>query len=289
MRNITKRPFMILSDCPAIYEFMVDVYDRTWKNGVPAPFFEYALSSDWSNKSFTHRNMIWEEDGKIVGFCFYESTIGRNYFSLRPGYEELAPEMVEYSINNMAYKDGSVVFIIFRGQDAIMEAAENEGFIIKENQMDKVFDFKNTLDYKLPEGFFFAENPLDVGKVLKCCWKGFNHEAKEGPWDEDLECGLHLLASPHATPQYPVAVENREGEYVCYAGMWWTPKNKLAYMEPLCTIPEYRGMGLAAAALSEMYRHTKALGATHMTGGSNPFYTKIGYEEVIEWTYWEKK
>jgi GNAT superfamily N-acetyltransferase len=288
MRNITKRPFMILSDCPDIYDFMVEIYDRTWRNGVPAPFLEYALSSGWSDKSFTHRNMVWEDNGKIVGFCFYESILGRDYFSLRPGYEELAHEMVEYAINNMADTDGKVVLIIFRGQDAIMEAAKDEGFVIKERQQDMIFDFKNTLDYKLPDGFSFAENPLDVGKALKCCWKGFDHEAEEGPWNGDLECGYHRLAAPHSTPEYPVAVENQEGEYVCYAGMWWTPQNKLAYMEPLCTIPEYRGMGLAAAALSEMYRRTKALGATHMTGGSNLFYKKIGYEKAIEWTYWEK-
>ena len=46
-------------------------------------------------------------------------------------------------------------------------------------------------------------------------------------------------------------------------------------MEPLCTIPEYRNRGLAAAALSEMYRKTKKLGATHMTGGDNAFYKKL--------------
>ena len=44
-------------------------------------------------------------------------------------------------------------------------------------------------------------------------------------------------------------------------------------MEPLCTIPEYRHKGLAAAALSEMYRKTKALGAT--------LYTPEEYEESI--------
>ncbi len=36
--------------------------------------------------------------------------------------------------------------------------------------------------------------------------------------------------------------------------------NGIAYLEPLCTIPEYRGRGLAAAALSEIYRRTKKLG-----------------------------
>ena len=43
------------------------------------------------------------------------------------------------------------------------------------------------------------------------------------------------MASPHTTPSLAVAVENDRQEYVCFAGMWWTPENHLAYMEPLCT------------------------------------------------------
>lgn len=86
-----------------------------------------------------------------------------------------------------------------------------------------------------------------------------------------------------------VIIADEKGEYVCYAGMWWTPENKLAYMEPLCTIPEYRHRGLASAALSELYRRTKALGATHMTGGANDFYKAIGYKPAEKWTYWKKQ
>lgn len=71
--------------------------------------------------------------------------------------------------------------------------------------------------------------------------------------------------------------------------MWWTPENKLAYLEPLCTIPEYRRKGLAAAALSELYRKTKALGATHMSGGESEFYRKIGYIPAVKWTFWKKE
>lgn len=86
-----------------------------------------------------------------------------------------------------------------------------------------------------------------------------------------------------------VIIADEKGEYVCYAGMWWTPENKLAYMEPLCTIPEYRHRGLASAALSELYRRTKELGATHMTGGFNDFYKAIGYKPAEKWTYWKKQ
>ena len=32
----------------------------------------------------------------------------------------------------------------------------------------------------------------------------------------------------------------------------------------------------------------KALGATHMTGGGDPFYDKVGFKPEIEWAFWVK-
>ena len=55
------------------------------------------------------------------------------------------------------------------------------------------------------------------------------------------------------------------------------------------TVPEYRHKGLASATLSELYRGMKPLGATHMTGGDNLFYAKIGYQPMLVWTEWEKE
>lgn len=45
--------------------------------------------------------------------------------------------------------------------------------------------------------------------------------------------------------------------------------------------------GLAAAALTELYRRTKASGATHMTGGAGGFYQKIGFQNAVKWTFWQ--
>ena len=153
------------------------------------------------------------------------------------------------------------------------------------------FDFDDVLDYSLPEGFHFvSSDEYDMNKINKCCWKGFDHEQNEGLWNHQYEQNNYLLeVAPHATMDLAVIIADEKGEYVCYAGMWWTPENKLAYMEPLCTIPEYRHRGLASAALSELYRKTKALGATHMTGGFNDFYKAIGYKPAEKWTYWRKQ
>lgn len=156
--------------------------------------------------------------------------------------------------------------------------------------MEKVFDFEQSLDHPLPEGFHFVEpGNLSLEKISECCWKGFNHEEEEGPWDGDIEYEYYMLMAPHLHPEDAVVVESDTGEYACYAGMWWTPENHLAYMEPLCTVPKYRKKGLAAAALSEHYRRLKPQGATHMTGGGDPFYDKIGFQPLIHWTFWEEK
>ena len=288
MNGITSRPYRILADHMAVYQFMLDIYKKDWRNGVPAPFLEYALSSSWMDKSYTHRSRLWLEGERIVAFCFTEHPPTDIYFSLRPGYEALADEMIAHAMKEMPKMDGKQQFLLFGGQTALMAAAARAGYQQVYSRYDMIFDFDKALDYPLPQGFSFVPNDqVSVEKLTECCWKGFNHEAEEGPWDGDAESNYHILAAPHVTPQYQVLIQNEQGQYVCFAGMWWTPQNHLAYMEPLCTVPEYRHRGLAAAALSEMYRRMKPLGATHMTGGDNPFYAAIGYHPMIEWTYWK--
>lgn len=290
MRKISTRQYKILSDHMDIYQFMLEIYERDWSNGVPAPFLEYALSSTWMDKSYSYVNRIWFDGDRIVGFVFNESPVTDVYFSLRPGYEELAPEMVIYAGQNMPNFEGKKQLIIFEGQNAIMDAAKELGYQKVGEEISMQYDFDRPLEYELPAGFrFVPQGMYDVEKIEKCCYKGFDHEAEEGPWNGDARNNYQLCQAPHATMEYAVVIENEAGEYVCYAGMWWTPQNRLAYMEPLCTVPEYRHQGLASAALSELYRRMKPLGATHMTGGGNPFYEKIGYRPMVKWTFWKKK
>lgn len=61
--------------------------------------------------------------------------------------------------------------------------------------MDMQFDFDEVLDYPLPKGFHFVDpDEYDMDKVSKCCWKGFDHEQNEGPWNHQYEQSNYLLA-----------------------------------------------------------------------------------------------
>lgn len=306
MKNITTKQFQILTDMQLVWNFMVDTYEHFFINGVAAPFFEYAITSSRMNKSYLHLNRLWFDGGKVVGFAFTEEPITNIFFNLRPGYEELAEEMVEYAEENMPNFNNEQELVLFGGQNALIDAARKKGYAIMHENVDLVCDFRKTeLNYQLPSGFHFVDpQKCDPVKLAICTWKGFNHEDKGAfeNWKNE-EQGMAwnparayngILSSiiappPHATQEYNVIIANEQEEYVCFSGMWWVPQNKLAYMEPLCTIPEYRKKGLAAAALSKHYSKLEPLGAEIMTGGGDGFYYKIGYEDGIHWLHFRKR
>ena len=39
MESITTKQFSMLGDHMAVYQFMLEIYQRDWGNGVPAPFW----------------------------------------------------------------------------------------------------------------------------------------------------------------------------------------------------------------------------------------------------------
>ena len=302
--NITTKQFQLLTDINLVWDFLTDIYDRETGSGVAAPFFEYALQSSWMDQSYSFLDRLWLDGDRVVAFVFYESPVTDIFFSVRKGYEFLADELVDYAVNTMPNFEGRQQLVLFNGQEYLMEAAAKRGFIKAEEYEDRNYDFRNELNHPLPEGYHFVDpEKADGFKLAKLLWYGFGHGEK-GPfegWDrQDASfewtpaksykgvIGPMTAPAPHSTHEYDVIIADENGEYVCFSGMWWVPKNKLAYMEPLCTHPDHRRRGLAAAALSRHYSRMKVLGATHMTGGGDPFYEKLGYGKGIHWTFWKR-
>lgn len=281
MRNIVKRPYRYLCDFTKIYNFMIDNYSPDCKNGCMPTYFEYAQVMHWTEKTQNHRYAIWEENNHVVAFCWYNSCIGEAYFNLSEGYEFLISEMINHAETRLAKDDGKLKLIVYGSQTNILDEAIEKGYTINNKWSEGVLDFsENKLDFPLPHGYIFEEpGNFDMGKMISASWTGFDNK---GEPDGGVERGYHLWASPNSTPDLDVIIKNEQGEYACYAGMWWVPQIKLAYLEPLCTVPKHREKGLARAALSELYRRTLKLGATHMTGGENKFYFNIGYKPKIE-------
>ncbi len=287
MRNIVKRPYREMCDFYKVYHFMIKTFTPNCKNGCYPPFFEYSLATPWSDNSQNHRFAIWEENNEVVAFCWYESGIGEAFFNVTEEYSFLIPEMMDHAEQRLCDNNGKIKLKIHAAQQAVLKEALDRGYQISWREEQGILDFNETqLDAPLPKGYLFepVEN-CDAEKLDAMTWRGFDNE---GEPEIDVESGLHTEAAPNATPELDVIIKTEDGEYVCYAGMWWVPENKLAYLEPLCTVPEHRRKGLAKAALSELYRKTSRLGAMYMSGGTNEFYYKIGYKKGYELLYLEK-
>ena len=325
---ITTKQFQLLSDINLVWDFMVETYDWKNDCGRAAPFFEYAITSSWMDTSYSFLDRLWFDGDKVVAFVYYENPVTDIYFNVRKGYEFLADELVDYAISNMPHFGGEQQFVLFDGQQFLKDVAAKRGFKQVYEWNELVFDFgfntnpkngevkalseacldstyfKNELNYELPQGYHFVDSKdIDIVKCSKLCWYGFGHGergdfADWDKYDDSLDWtpakshksgwGRFVCPSPHDTSQYNIVIADKDEEYVCFSGMWWVPQNQLAYMEPLCTHPDHRKKGLASAALSLHFKRMKALGATHMTGGGDPFYQKLGYGKGYHCTIWRK-
>ena len=303
--KIRTKQFQILTDIGLAWKLMTDVYNHEETNGPAAPFFEYAIISSWLDKDYLRLNRFWLDGDLPVAFVFYEAPVTSTYFVLRPGYEFLAGEMIGYAETAWPEFDEPRELNLLSGQKTLIDEAKKRRYTVEYEESDLIFDFrKGKLDYPLPEGYHFvnarASDPL---KSAKCLWDGFNSEelGEFVDWEIPKKAGglsphelyqnvlcASIAPSPHATYDYTVIIADANEDYVCFSGMWWIPENRLAYMEPLCTVPSHQHKGLAAAALSRHDRVMRALGAEVMTGGGNDFYRKIGYQDEHRWLHMKK-
>lgn len=301
MGEIKTKQFQILSDMDMAWDFLVEIYDAIGDKEIPsdkAPFFEYALTSMWMNKNYLHLCRFWLDGDHIVGFVFYENPVTNIHFVLRPGYEELADDMIAYAIDAFPDINNEKEFVFSAAQKSLIAAAENRGYRLHHKEREYRLDITaSSLNYELPKGFHFvAPSEIDPLKLSRCMWKGFN-EWELGAFenwdipDDKTDWNPHksytgvlsntMAPPPHSTYEHNITIANEAGEYVCFSGMWWIPETGLAYMEPLCTIPEYQHQGLASAALTRHYQKFKEMGGKHLTGGGNDFYRKIGYDVEV--------
>ncbi len=296
INNIRTKQFHPLTDIELAWKLMTDVYDHDLSNGPAAPFLEYAINCSWMDKDYLRLNRFWFDGDLPVAFVFYENPVTSTYFVLRPGYEFLAGEMIGYAEKAYPEFDEPREFNLFSGQTALISEAERHGFRTEYEEPENYFDFSmGSLGFKLPEGYHFVDaKTSDPLKSAKCMWDSFmSEEAGEfTDWNTPRKTGggsphelyqdvygATISPSPHATYDYTVIIADGNEDYVCFSGMWWVPENKLAYMEPLGTVPAHQHKGLAAAALSRHYEVMSKLGAEVMTGGGSPFYKKIGYQK----------
>ncbi len=290
--NIKKRRYKILADFNLVSEYLDEVYNlETLNSHLLRPFFEYAHTHPMFEPQLTHRFSIWEDNKQIVVFACYEMNLGECFLSLKPGYEDLLEEMLYYSERELSLKEDSNTLLrvwVTEREKGKRELLATNGYKLIHAEPVTIFSYsKKFPEIQLPGGFVkmsLAEEN-DLAKIHACLWQGFDHGPNP---DDDLDSRMLMQSGPNFSKELTTVIKAPSGDYACFAGMWYNLRNRYAYIEPLATVPAYRGKGLAAAAVTESMKKTKALGAENCFGGVFQFYHNLGFEKICNRELWEK-
>lgn len=292
LRKYRPVDFELVSDF-LIANFQPGNRDGNWLQ----PAWEYMHSHPNLDESSLERIGIWEAAGNIVGVAHYESRLGEAFFQVNPDYGHLKPIMLEYAEGNLfgeTEAGENYVRVYVNDFDREFESlVMSRGYEMKERYARPLAEFliqPPFLISDLPEGFHLKSlaDENNLRKIHRVLWRGFNHEGE--PPEEGIADRKKMQSGPNFKKELTIVVEEPGGNFVSFCGMWYEPVNKIAYVEPVATDPDYRRMGLGKAAVREGIRRCGLLGATAAYVGSDQeFYIALGFNKKFDSRCWVRQ
>ena len=249
---------------------------------------EWMIEHPEFDKSLKNSIGLWTVDGKIVGAAIYDMYFGEGFCGVLPEYKDLYKDVVEYACKELKDDSGFGLAIFDENADEV-KSIKDLGFTIADQDetiMEKSLD--DDLSAELPTGLkFFSPDPVkDVYDLEWLFWQGFDHGDDKAEFEREEE--IIPRVRKHFNKDLGVAAVNENGEMVACCLLWYMPGTDYVYVEPVCTIPSYRGKGVAKALIFEALRRAKKLGANRAYVISNmEFYEKLGFRKKYHYTfYW---
>ena len=292
--GITLRPygpadFKLVSDF-LIANFQPGNRDGNWLQ----PAWEYMHSHPCLDESSLDRIGIWESTGDIVGVAHYESRLGEAFFQIHPDYAYLKSAMLEYAENYLCGETQSgerYVRAYVNDFDLEFEArVKSRGYELAEQHVRPLSQFTIPRSFpgiELPEGFRIKSLADDnnLRKIHRVLWRGFDHAGE--PPEEGIEDRRKMQSGPNFRKDLTIVIEGPTGDFVSFCGMWYESVNRIAYVEPVATDPDFRRMGLGKAAVWEGMRRCANLGArVAYVGSDQEFYKAIGFTRIFDSNCW---
>ena len=234
---------------------------------------------------------LWFCDDELVGIASYDHSLGEAFFATKLGFEELEKNILEYTLATFSDKNGLGIAVNDDDNNTI-ELLLSYGFITNsqtENILELTLDNLN-LDFITPKDIELKNLNIknDLYKHHQVLWKGFDHQGPL-PIDEfTMNRQKIMLSAWNLNPFLHIAAENKDREYVAYCGLWYNEKTDYAYVEPVCTIPEYRNKDIGKAVFLEALKRAFSLGAKKAYVISDSyFYKSLGFHNHSHYTfYW---
>ena len=281
-------------DYQAVCDFLIEL-NREKQNHINWNWarFEWMMKHPEFDKSPVESVGLWMDGERVVGAAIYDMYSGEAFCGVLSEYETLYPEILDYAYRNLK-DDNGLGIAICDDNDREIALAKSAGFSLAE-QTEKIMSIRlsTALSAHLPDNYSLAE--LDPTKEPYAfqwlMWQGFDHGTDIAVFERDGDVIPEIPEfRKHFNPYLSIAAKNSDGEYVSYCCLWYSGKTDYAYVEPVCTVPEYRGKGIAKAVIFEALNRASALGAKKAYVISDmEFYRKLGFEEEYRFSFYWKK
>jgi predicted N-acetyltransferase YhbS len=218
-----------------------------------------------------------------------------NYLEIDPRYAALKREMLDYTATHLwgEFKDGRAVYVFLDDRDDEMHGiARDLGYEPRPDLAERT----STLEISDPLPAIRARDGVriqsladefDVRKIHRVMHRGFNHSGE--PPEDELESRRRKLSAPSFRRDLTIVAVAPSGDYVSFCGMWMDYDNRVCYVEPVATDPDYRRMGLGTAVVLEGVRRCGTEGAkVAYVGSDQVFYRSMGFEMTCSQTPWRK-
>ena len=251
--------------------------------------FQWMMGHPETDYSLLDSIGLWFDCHKIIGAAIYDMYFGEAFIAALPGYRRLIPEIADYAYENL--KDENGLGIAVNDKDKELQAILAAKGFSPVNQHETVMqiDIDNLREYVLPEGFKMVNpDPVEDNAMQWLFWQGFDHGT-------DYEEFKKTEQKPGRERKYlkkelGIAAQNEKGELVSFCCLWYMDGTDYAYVEPVCTIPSYRGKGIARSLIYEALNRVKEMGADKAyVISDNPFYEKLGFRKAETYTFWWKR
>jgi predicted N-acetyltransferase YhbS len=260
------------------------------------PTWEYMHSHPNLDESSLDKIRIWEDSGEIVAVVNYESKLGEVFFQIHPKHTHLKQDMLDYAETHL-YEETETgnrfVRVFVNDFDLELETlVKSRGYEMAEQYARPISELQIPLKFppvEPPEGFLIKSlaDDNDLKKIHRVLWRGFDHAGE--PPVEGIEWRKKMQSTPNFRKDLTIVVEAPSGDFVSFSGTWYESVNKIAYVEPVATDPDFRRMSLGKAAVLEGVRRCGALGATVAFVGSDvEFYQAIGFTKNFDSNCWIK-
>lgn len=296
MKNIIHHQYRQV-DFSRVSDFLITHYlpknrDGNWLQ----PAWEYMHTHPYLDEESLGRIRIWEDKETIVAAVHYEHSLGEAFFQVYPDYGYLKPEMLEYAESAFRgkTKDGKSYLHVYVNDfdEEFEELVKSRGYHRKDSydrplSMMKIQ--KPFPEIKSPKGFIIKSltDENNLHKINRVLWRGFNHPGE--PPEEDIEGREKMQSGPNFRKDLTIVVVAPSDDFVAFAGTWFVPQNRCAYIEPVAVDPDFRKIGLGKASVLEGIRRCGKLGAEVVYVGSDQiFYQKLGFKKIFASECWEK-